>query len=274
MRSALLSSLQAFLMSAVLLFSIVIQPMSAIAAPALPNCVNSDCNCSDFDSQEASQIVLDAFEGDPFRLDRDKDGVACESLPKASANPTTTILASDFNAHGSPDGATSFSGISWSSNGVDSSKIATSLSPDAFVQQSGAPQNKDRLAVARNIDRAGPWTITISVEPTKDLVLQDMTFDYQFISNGGVNQLNAHPDSGVVEVSILDTNLSTLSTVQIGPLGTNDRASNLGTDIVADFEDVALTHNELYFLSFTASSNSTVGNNMSVDNFSVNGSIS
>ncbi|MGK7902570.1 MAG: excalibur calcium-binding domain-containing protein [Hormoscilla sp.] len=47
----------------------------------LPDCVNSDCNCSDFASQEAAQTVLDAFPGDPFRLDRDKNGIACESLP-------------------------------------------------------------------------------------------------------------------------------------------------------------------------------------------------
>lgn len=47
----------------------------------LPDCVNSDCNCSDFATQKAAQTVLDAFPGDPFRLDRDKDGIACESLP-------------------------------------------------------------------------------------------------------------------------------------------------------------------------------------------------
>lgn len=47
----------------------------------LPDCVNSDCNCSDFATQADAQAVLDAFEGDPHGLDRDKDGVACESLP-------------------------------------------------------------------------------------------------------------------------------------------------------------------------------------------------
>ncbi len=46
----------------------------------LPNCVNSDCNCSDFTTQEAAQHVLDAFETDRFRLDGDKDGIACQSL--------------------------------------------------------------------------------------------------------------------------------------------------------------------------------------------------
>lgn len=47
----------------------------------LPACVNSDCNCSDFRTQAEAQRVLEAFPNDRFRLDRDKDGVACESLP-------------------------------------------------------------------------------------------------------------------------------------------------------------------------------------------------
>jgi micrococcal nuclease len=47
----------------------------------LPVCVNSDCNCSDFKTQEEAQTVLNAFPDDRFGLDRDKDGIACESLP-------------------------------------------------------------------------------------------------------------------------------------------------------------------------------------------------
>lgn len=191
-----------------------------------------------------------------------------------AANTTTPILSADFNAHGSPDGATSFSGISWFTNGVYSLGNSILLSPEAFVQQSGAAQNGDRLAVERNIDRAGSWTIDIPFISTVELLgLENFTFDYQFISAGGVNQINPHPGSGVVEVSILDANYSVLSTVQIGPLGNSDRASNSGTNIVADFDDVLLMSGTLYALRFTVSSNSTVGNNMSVDNFSLNGSI-
>lgn len=50
-------------------------------ASQLPACVNSDCNCSNFEIQGQAQQVFEAFPDDPFRLDRDKDGVACESLP-------------------------------------------------------------------------------------------------------------------------------------------------------------------------------------------------
>ena len=46
----------------------------------LPACVNSDCNCSDFSSQQEAQRVLETFDGDPHRLDGDGNGVACESL--------------------------------------------------------------------------------------------------------------------------------------------------------------------------------------------------
>lgn len=40
-----------------------------------------DYNCSDFETQEEAQAVLDDDPSDPHGLDRDGDGVACESLP-------------------------------------------------------------------------------------------------------------------------------------------------------------------------------------------------
>lgn len=52
-----------------------------VKAVNFPSCVNSDCNCSDFATRAAAQRVLEAFDGDPFKLDRDKDGIACETLP-------------------------------------------------------------------------------------------------------------------------------------------------------------------------------------------------
>ncbi|WP_449416163.1 excalibur calcium-binding domain-containing protein [Phormidium nigroviride] len=44
----------------------------------LPECVSSECNCSDFKDKAEAQRVLFAFPDDPFKLDRDVDGVACE----------------------------------------------------------------------------------------------------------------------------------------------------------------------------------------------------
>lgn len=62
------------------------QPTTASPTPTtttgnLPACTQSDCDCKDFKTQTEAQRVLDAFSGDPHKLDGDKDGVACESLP-------------------------------------------------------------------------------------------------------------------------------------------------------------------------------------------------
>ena len=50
-------------------------------------CGEAVYNCSDFRNQEEAQEVYDYCNfgdgNDPHRLDGDKDGVACESLPKA-----------------------------------------------------------------------------------------------------------------------------------------------------------------------------------------------
>ena len=47
----------------------------------LPSCITSDCNCSDFSTQNEAQKVFESFPNDKFKLDKDKDGIACESLP-------------------------------------------------------------------------------------------------------------------------------------------------------------------------------------------------
>jgi micrococcal nuclease len=47
---------------------------------SLPNCVNGDCDCSDFASHATAQQLLEGNPSDPHRLDGDSDGVACENL--------------------------------------------------------------------------------------------------------------------------------------------------------------------------------------------------
>ncbi len=50
-------------------------------------------NCSDFDTWSEAQAFFESEGGpnsDPHRLDRDKDGVACQSLPGAPQKPTPT----------------------------------------------------------------------------------------------------------------------------------------------------------------------------------------
>lgn len=60
--------------------------LGAGAAPSAParssRGSGPDRDCSDFDTQRAAQRFFDgAGPGDPHRLDRDGDGVVCESLP-------------------------------------------------------------------------------------------------------------------------------------------------------------------------------------------------
>ncbi len=55
--------------------------VNANSQSGLPACTQSDCNCSDFRTQAEAQQVLSAFPNDPFKLDKDHDGIACESLP-------------------------------------------------------------------------------------------------------------------------------------------------------------------------------------------------
>lgn len=54
----------------------------ASAKQQLPTCVQKKCNCRDFSNQRQAQAVLEAFPNDPHKLDRNKNGIACESLPK------------------------------------------------------------------------------------------------------------------------------------------------------------------------------------------------
>ena len=56
----------------------------------LPSCTSSDCDCSDFATQEEAQKVLDAFPDDPYRLDRDGNGIACESLARGTKRKINT----------------------------------------------------------------------------------------------------------------------------------------------------------------------------------------
>ena len=57
-----------------------IKPKPKPVGQQLPACINSDCNCSDFESRAQVDAVFRAYPGDPFRLDGDSDGVPCESI--------------------------------------------------------------------------------------------------------------------------------------------------------------------------------------------------
>ncbi|MFF9624060.1 excalibur calcium-binding domain-containing protein [Streptomyces griseosporeus] len=49
-----------------------------------------DVDCSSFTYQEDAQSVFRGTPGDPYRLDEDNDGVACEWLPHRGLTSSTT----------------------------------------------------------------------------------------------------------------------------------------------------------------------------------------
>jgi hypothetical protein len=58
------------------------QPTAAPVAQGPCNCSGPDLNCGDFSTHAEAQACFEfCGAGDPFRLDGDNDGVACESLP-------------------------------------------------------------------------------------------------------------------------------------------------------------------------------------------------
>lgn len=59
----------------------VVPAQSSSRTDGLPACTKTDCNCTtqDFKNKEEAQRVLEAFPADPFDLDRDKDGEACDA---------------------------------------------------------------------------------------------------------------------------------------------------------------------------------------------------
>ncbi|WP_017296656.1 DNA/RNA non-specific endonuclease [Nodosilinea nodulosa] len=61
--------------------------MTPVDRSTLPPCVDDDCNCGDFASQAQAQTVLDAFARDPYGLDGDGNGKACELLPPVPLPP-------------------------------------------------------------------------------------------------------------------------------------------------------------------------------------------
>jgi hypothetical protein len=86
-----------------------------------------DKNCSDFQYQEDAQEVLDADSDDPNDLDRDSDGVACESLPSRSAI-TDVPLDDDAPVDPAPSTRHSSTGATWTA--ADTSDVSSTSTRD------------------------------------------------------------------------------------------------------------------------------------------------
>lgn len=128
----------------------------------LPPCVDDDCNCGDFASQPQAQMVLNAFAGDPYGLDGDGNGTACELLPPvppppdpsappsshphlvlgnpsqaATANPNNYLLQrSQYALSYSRDR----NGLNWASWEVNADWLGSTDRQDNFRPDGGLPQ--------------------------------------------------------------------------------------------------------------------------------------
>ncbi|PSN12294.1 DNA/RNA endonuclease G [filamentous cyanobacterium CCT1] len=127
----------------------------------LPPCVDDDCNCGDFASQPQAQTVLDAFRGDPYGLDGDGNGTACELLPPVppppdppaspSSNPHLVLGNPSQAATANPNNyllqrnqyALSYSrdrnGLNWASWEVDAAWLGSTDRQDNFRPDGGLP---------------------------------------------------------------------------------------------------------------------------------------
>lgn len=65
------------------------------ASAQLSTPLTGDLDCKNFQYQEEAQDVLDATPGDPYHLDDDKDGIACEALQHRPKQPATTTSAAE-----------------------------------------------------------------------------------------------------------------------------------------------------------------------------------
>jgi micrococcal nuclease len=54
-----------------------------LSSPSKRSHPTGDYDFKDFKNQAEAQRMLNAYPGDPFHLDRNGDGIACESLPKS-----------------------------------------------------------------------------------------------------------------------------------------------------------------------------------------------
>ena len=189
--------------------------------------------------------------------------------PLSAQATATTLLSSTFDSQSTSNGASSFSGIAWDvANGLTAQSTLT-LSSGATAQRGGLSSNTSRLAVARNIDTAGPWSVDIpvTVNVGQVVTLSELTFDYQFINFQGAAQANAHPGSGIFTLSLIDGANAPSMLGSIGPVGTANASSNVGNVDLVLSNPGTLTTAGNYTLRFTASSSVSVGNNVAVDNF-------
>ena len=172
----------------------------------------------------------------------------------ASMGSAEIVLTSDFDGHTSVDGATEFTGINWTVNGLSMPSSTIDYFEGGFVEMSGAAENADRLAVQPDLSEEY-WFFFVLITPEADVTIDFITFDYQLLNADGTHATEARPFAAVLNGGIHD-----FSTGGVGPLignsgfglepvGSDDPATNSGSRLV-DISGTLLYAGEDYGFRF------------------------
>lgn len=101
-----------------------------------------DLNCSDFATQQEAQAHLDADPSDPDKLDRDGDGIACESLPQGNSASSNDSASNTDNESEEASETASTDGSTSSEDAVTSEEESTS-SDDATTTDEPTPSDEE-----------------------------------------------------------------------------------------------------------------------------------
>src|SRR4051794_10056509 len=100
-----------------------------VGAPSVS--AQTDLNCSDFSTQEQAQAQL--TPGDPYGLDTDNDGVACENLPSGGSATGSSTAAARAWAGGPDTGAAPAGGVATGGGGTAPAPASVPWAPIAMV---------------------------------------------------------------------------------------------------------------------------------------------
>jgi len=110
-------------------FVFILSCSSAVAAPIA---TTSDYDCADFATQEEAQEYL--LPGDPYRLDGDNDGIACELLPSRTPQPPPPAEEAPPNEGGSNGSVQAYTACGLSRNAPPSRECSRHRKVGAFFR--------------------------------------------------------------------------------------------------------------------------------------------
>ena len=132
-----------------LILAIVVAAGAGLLVPAVASAQDPDLwDCSDFEFQEDAQAVFDQVPGDPYGLDDDNDGIACESLPSRGSTGTTLPPSA------APSSATPVGGVQTGFGGTAPDGDSANLTPILAVIALGLVSGGGFIAFRRRTHAA------------------------------------------------------------------------------------------------------------------------